>query len=253
MTETPIVRIERLSRRKPLLWLLCHYAVVIGAFQAARRWIPGFRQVLDAAAAAGMVQGSKVDVANTLLRIGSGSAAEAAIAMVTALFLSVPVAWVFHNTRQKRGYQQSLLHSLVILPVIVAGVTILVKNSLALSFGLGSILAAIKFRNTLEDTKDAAFFFLTSGIGLACGVQSLGVATVLSVGCNILVLWLWTVDVGREAEQVQGVLGEFRRRNNLARANGNGHATAVLDERFFGDLSPEAARRLRKRLKKVAG
>lgn len=137
--------------------------------------------------------------------------------------------------------------------MIVAGVTILVKNSLALSFGLGSILAAIKFRNTLDDTKDAAFFFLASGIGLACGVQSLGVATVLSVGFNILVLWLWTVDVGREAEQVQGLLGDFRWRNNLARANGAHHATAALDERFFGDLTPEAAKRLRKRLKKVAG
>ncbi len=81
----------------------------------------------------------------------------------------LPVSWVYILTRQKKGFRQSVVQTLIILPIVVAGVVLLVKNSIALAFSLGGIVAAVSFRNTLRDTKDAVYIFLAIGVGLAAG------------------------------------------------------------------------------------
>src|SRR6185295_9772931 len=124
------------------------------------------------------------------------------------------------------------------------------KNSLALSFGLGSILAAIKFRNTLDDTKDASFFFLTTGIGLAAGVQALGVALVLSLGFNLVVLGLWVLDIGRAPVQMGGVLATMHLNHTMAHENSARNGRAVLHEEALRSLDALAIKQLRKQLKK---
>ena len=58
-----------------------------------------------------------------------------------------------------------MVQTLVILPIVAAGVVFMVKNSLALAFSLGGIVAAVSFRNTLRDTKDAVYIFLATGVG----------------------------------------------------------------------------------------
>jgi hypothetical protein len=57
-----------------------------------------------------------------------------------------PIAWVYVLTRAKRGFQQSMVQTLLILPVVVAGVITIVKNSIALAFGLAGIVTAVSFR-----------------------------------------------------------------------------------------------------------
>src|SRR5262249_16867448 len=80
---------------------------------------------------------------------------EALIAMIGAYVLMLPVAWIYIFTRRKRGYQQSAVQTLIVLPIVVAGVVMLVKSSVALAFGLGGIVGAVKFRSQLDDTKDS--------------------------------------------------------------------------------------------------
>src|SRR5262245_1155381 len=67
---------------------------------------------------------------------------EALIAMVGAYLLMLPVAWIYIFTRSKRGYTQSLVQTQIVLPIVVAGVVILVKSSVALAFSLGGIVGA---------------------------------------------------------------------------------------------------------------
>src|SRR5712691_4132426 len=86
-------------------------------------------------------------------------------AMGSAFALMLPVTWIYIMTRRRKGFRQSVVQTLVILPVVVAGVVFLVKNSLALAFSLGGIVAAVSFRNTLRDTKDAVYIFLATGVG----------------------------------------------------------------------------------------
>ena len=116
-------------------------------------------------------------------------------AMLSAILLSLPVAWIYLLTRSKRGYQQSVVQLLIILPLIVAGVTLLVKYSVALAFSLAGIVAAVRFRNTLEDSKDAVYVFLATAIGMASAVN-VPVAAVISIGFNATVFALWYLDFG---------------------------------------------------------
>ncbi len=162
----------------------------------------------------------------------------AATAMLAAGILALPVAWLYTITRQKRGYRQSVVHSLVLLPVIVAGVVVLVKHSLALAFSLAGIVAAVRFRNTLEDSKDAVFIFVATGIGLAAGVE-LSVALTLSLLFNLATLLLFHSDFGRTPARLEGEMAEQRMRRALAVANRTSQFVARLDREVFEDMAPE--------------
>ena len=52
------------------------------------------------------------------------------------------------------------------------------------------------FRNSLSDTADALYIFLAIGVGLAAGIGELGVADVISVVLNYVILTLWKSDFG---------------------------------------------------------
>jgi hypothetical protein len=78
----------------------------------------------------------------------------------------------------------------------------------ALAFSLAGIVAAVRFRTTLDDTKDAVYIFLAIGVGLASGIQAVGVAVALSVVFNLVVLTLWGTRFGNVyATTGSGALG----------------------------------------------
>jgi len=105
-------------------------------------------------------------------------------AVIGALLLMLPVAWVYMITKQRQSYDQSVVHTMILLPIVVTGVMFIVRHSLALAFALAAVVAAIRFRNTLKDTKDTVYIFLAVGVGLAAGSQSLALAAVLSLAFN---------------------------------------------------------------------
>src|SRR5256884_9902572 len=110
--------------------------------------------------------------------------------MTTALLLVLPVAWVYMLTKQRSGYDQSVVQTVIILPMTVASTVILVQNSLALAFTLAAIVAAVRFRNTLKDTKDAVYIFLALAGGVAAGGFAPAVAAGVSVRFDVVVLLL---------------------------------------------------------------
>lgn len=120
----------------------------------------------------------------------------AGISMVGALAIMIPVTWVYMVTRRQRGYSESVVHTLLILPVAVTGIVMIVQANLALAFSLAGIVAAVRFRTTLEDTKDAVYVFLAIGVGVSSGVQALGIALVLSVLFNVVIIVLWKTQFG---------------------------------------------------------
>jgi uncharacterized membrane protein YhiD involved in acid resistance len=162
----------------------------------------------------------------------------ATVAMVCAGALALPLAWLYTITRHKRGYRQSVVHSLILLPVVVAGVAVLVKFSLALAFSLAGIVAAVRFRTTLEDSKDAVYIFVATGIGLASGVE-LSVAATLSVVFNLATLLLFHSEFGRTPARLEGEMAEARMRRALAMANRTSQFVARLDREILEDMAPE--------------
>lgn len=160
-----------------------------------------------------------------------------AAAMIGAALLSLPVAWVYGLTRQKKGYQQSVVQTLMVLPPLVASVVVLVKYSLALAFGLAGIVAAVRFRNTLEDSKDAVYIFLATAIGLSAAVQ-LPVAAVISVLFNVLILALWWTDFGK-ASAFEGTRAKKRLEEQRAKLRQTGSFVALLDNEIFQNMTPD--------------
>jgi hypothetical protein len=180
----------------------------------------------------------------------SGRSQAVAAAMTAAILLSLPVAWIYQLTRAKRGYQQSVVQLMIILPLVVAGVVILVKNSLALAFSLGGIVAAVRFRNTLDDSKDAVYVFLATGVGLAAAVD-IPVATVISLLFNATILALWYTDFGNSPVELEGAIAakRLKRARELART---GTFVAQIDNEVLKNMNREQLEGLAQRALKRA-
>ena len=158
-------------------------------------------------------------------------------AMIGAAALALPVAWIYGLTRSKKGYQQSVVQTLMILPPLVASVVVLVKYSLALAFGLGGIMAAIRFRSTLEDSKDAVYIFLATALGLTAAVQ-LPVAAIISVVFNVLILLLWYNDFGKSVG-LEGARARRKLEETRAAMRQTGTFVAMVDEKLFENMTPQ--------------
>lgn len=157
--------------------------------------------------------------------------------MIASILLSLPVAWIYLLTRAKRGYQQSVVQLLIILPLVVAGIVVMVKYSLALAFSLAGIVAAVRFRNTLDDSKDAVYVFLATAVGLAAAVN-IPVAAVISILFNATMLVLWATDFGHAPVALDGNIAERRLRQakELART---GTFVAHLDNEVLRNMTRE--------------
>ena len=226
---------------QPLVRIAAYYVALFAAGVVLGRLLPGFRHALDAQnyGAAGRAIGLGQPLPEVLPPEGSDAVLMVLLVTLAAVALMLPVAWVYVLTRAKQGYRQSLVQTLLILPVVVAGVVVVVKNSVGLAFALAGIVAAVSFRNRLEDSKDAVFIFLAIAVGLACGVQAAGIAAALSVVFNAVMLLLWWSDFGRVPGALQGGAAEHRLRRALAMANRTHQFVSMLDQEILRSLAPD--------------
>ncbi|HUQ18888.1 MAG TPA: DUF4956 domain-containing protein [Gemmatimonadaceae bacterium] len=117
--------------------------------------------------------------------------------LLGTLALMMPVTWVYMSARSVPGHNQGVVQTLIILPLVVAGIIIVVQNSLALAFSLAGVVGAVRFRTNLRDTRDLVFIFLSIAVGFAAGVQSLAVGALVSIVFNLVLLLTWRYDYGR--------------------------------------------------------
>lgn len=103
------------------------------------------------------------------------------LSMLGAVILMIPVAWVYRAINANTEYDHSLAATIILLPPVVASIVIIVQFSLALAFGLAGIAAAVRFRRALIDTTDTLFIFVAIAVGIAAGIEALGIAYVLTL------------------------------------------------------------------------
>jgi hypothetical protein len=223
---------------RALTKVVVYYVVLIVAGLLVWDFLPragGFAQSFD------LLSGTAIPTTSgkvPRVAVGEGNLSlTVALAMISAILLSIPIAWVYVLTRAKRGYQQSVVHLLIVLPLVVAGIVVLVQYSLALAFSLAGIVAAVRFRNTLDDSKDAVYVFLATAIGLAAAVN-VPVAAVISVLFNVTVLSLWYTDFAHSPMELEGSIAEkrLRRARQLART---GTFVAQIDQEVFRNMTRE--------------
>jgi hypothetical protein len=130
------------------------------------------------------------------------------VAIVAALLVSLPVSWVYMAVRGGEEYDQSLVNTIIVLPMVVTGIVIIVQNSLALAFALAGIAGAVRFRNSLKSSGDALFILLSVATGLSAGIGAIELAAVMSIAFNYCFVLLWITEYG-EREGMKRFLTDY--------------------------------------------
>jgi hypothetical protein len=182
--------------------------------------------------------GSLIDVAVTTTLI-----------LIGALVLILPVTWVYMSARPSGGqHNQNVVQTLIILPMVVAGIVFIVQNSLALAFSLAGVVGAVRFRTTLRDSRDLVYIFLSIVIGFAAGVQSLAVGAVISIVFNFVLIITWHYDYGRNMLMPTASAQWSRPLQALASPTGDHQ---IPDRDLVLSLTPQNAAALADRFKRV--
>jgi len=231
---------------RPLAWLLLYYGALVVIYAIVVATVPWLADRLTNVALpvqTGLIDPSRVEPSTDS---PAEAAAAAVLTMASAFLLVLPVVRVYTVARHKRGFQQSLAQTLLILPVVVAVVVILVKHSVALAFSLGGIVGAVAFRHRLEDTKDAVYIFATVAIGLAVGVQAYSVGFAASAFYNLVVIAIWMTDFARVPYQLTAEVAA--RRVQLAKDmvpdRRTGDYVAQLDQQLLQSMTPDQLKAL---------
>ena len=120
-----------------------------------------------------------------------------AFASLGAGILIIPVSWVYFITSRAKDVDQSFVQTIVIMPIVVTGISMIVLNSLALAFSLAGIVAAVRFRFTLDQPSHAMYIFVAISVGLGSGIGALGVVTVISMAFVYATLIIWKLEYGK--------------------------------------------------------
>jgi hypothetical protein len=233
--------------RAPALRLLLYYTVLVLVYVGLALAFPWLR---DRLLQVPVQLGGTLDLTQPPMPSYAESPVEAGAAailsMASAMLLVLPVVWVYTFSRQKRGFQQSLAQTLIILPIVVAVVVVLVKHSVALAFSLGGIVGAVAFRHRLEDTKDAVYIFVAIAIGLAVGMQAYSVALAASLFYNMVALGLWATDFARAPAPLAPGIAARRvlLAKGMATDKRTGDYVARLDEHLLQSMTPEQLKAL---------
>ena len=106
------------------------------------------------------------------------------LAIALTLLIMVPIVWVYKASQRGRTDKKkdaTVLETLVVLPVIITAIVLIIQNSIALAFGLAGIVAGVQYRNRLALSVDAAYLFLAIAVGIASGIEAVGIGMITAL------------------------------------------------------------------------
>jgi hypothetical protein len=166
---------------------------------------------------------------------------DATLAMATAFVLTVPTVLVYVRTRSHEAYDESLVNTVLVLPSVVTAILIVVQSSLALAFSLTGIVAAVRFRSNVKESRDALYIFASVAIGFASGVYALDVAAATSLFFVLLELFAWRSGLGGDHSRTPAAHWADATANPgpAASAPGEGHLHAGDDRHAKPEVRPD--------------
>ena len=198
--------------------LSAYYLVIGGLVYLALMTFPGVRDYLPVGGVEELINQPQQPAANSLTVMQAHEPGQVdslgdslfwlATAIIGALLTALPVAWTYMAIRHDDEYDQSLISTIIILPLVVTGIVVIVQNSLALVFSLAGIAGAVRFKNSLKSSGDALFILLSVGIGLSAGIGAIELAGVMSLAFNYGFLALWFSEFG-ERQGMKRYMSDF--------------------------------------------
>jgi hypothetical protein len=185
----------------PILLITVYYTVLLGGAVAIVESLPQLSHLWPGGGIEALLQRGADDFEpNRAVAVDTEwswtTSIKLAIAIVCTVLLMVPISWVYFITTRDKDVDRSFAQTIVVLPVIVAGIALIVHGSLALAFSLAGVVAAVRFRFTLEDPSQALYIFVAIAVGLGAGISAVGVAAVVSIAFVYLTLALWRLNYG---------------------------------------------------------
>jgi hypothetical protein len=89
--------------------------------------------------------------------------------LAAAIACGLVVAAIYRATRGRERVAASFPGTLVMLCVLIAMVTQVIGQNVALAFSLVGALSIVRFRTVVQDTKDTAFVIFAVAVGMAIG------------------------------------------------------------------------------------
>ena len=189
--ETTAARRDNGLPKPRFVWLVLFQVVIIALVVVMARETRGFTEppMLEEQLGA-LAEGDAGAAAGPW---GGRGWVAAVVAMVGALLLMLPVAWAYAATRVRKEMDSSVVSTIVVLPIAVAAILVIVQDSLAVAFSLAGIAGLVRFRNALDDTRDAMYVVIAIAVGLGAGVGTLEAAAALTglYVPAVVALWKW--------------------------------------------------------------
>lgn len=186
----------------PAFLMAAYFAGLLALVALYRLLLPGYSGYLPlggigelASAADGLSQIERLVDPATAINL---EAYTLLLAIAGAVLVIVPVSWVYFITTRTKLVDRSFAQTIVVLPVVVAGIAMIVQHSLALAFSLAGVVAAVRFRFALDEPAHALYVFAAIAIGLGAGTSALEISYVISVGFVVVNLLLWKIDYGQD-------------------------------------------------------
>lgn len=184
----------------PLFVISAYYAVCVGAYYLSVAHVPGIERYLPVGGLETLLSSGASDL-ELIVTAGRSVGSDVypgrlALAIVCSVALMAPVSWMYFITTPDKRVDRSFAQTMIILPIIVAGIAMIVQNSIALAFSLAGIVAAVRFRFTLSESAHTLYIFCAIAIGLGAGISAIGIGLVISVGFVYGTLALWWLDYG---------------------------------------------------------
>ena len=99
--------------------------------------------------------------------------------IIAAMVLGCVVAFIHHFTHPKDSQgTNGFLPTIVLLTILLAMVVLAVGDNIARSFTLAGVLAIVRFRTVVKNTRDSAFVICAVVVGMAAGTGYLAVAII---------------------------------------------------------------------------
>lgn len=105
--------------------------------------------------------------------------------------LSSVIAFTYIKTFLGLSYSRAYVHAMILGSVVVCCAMQAIGDNLARGLGMMGALSIIRFRTNLKEPRDMIFLFATLAVGIAAGVHSYNVATVLTVGFCLVAFALY--------------------------------------------------------------
>ncbi|MDX1506812.1 MAG: DUF4956 domain-containing protein [Woeseiaceae bacterium] len=186
----------------PMTLIVIYYAFWVGLVMFLVRRYPAVAQYIpvggvDALAASNVTSFEPVYTSMERTLMSPIGPVKLLFASLGSAIMTVPVSWAYFITSRQRRIDQSFLQTIMILPIVVTGISMIVVNSLALAFSLAGVVAAVRFRFALKQPSDAMYIFVAIAVGLGSGIGALGITTVISFGFVVATLIIWRLEYGK--------------------------------------------------------